>query len=313
VKPDITVVVPTHNRWHLLPLTLRAILGQRNVNFEVVVVDDGSSEKATGRVAELDDARVRVIRHGHPSGVSTARNDGADEAAGEWLAFCDDDDLWAPDKLARQLAAASDSGRTWCYGGAVRIDSTLRIMGGTPPPRPEEVARRMPSWNVMPGGSSNVIVRADTFRSAGRWDAGLINLADWDLWARLARHGPPACVAAPLVGYRIHLGNASADTELVLREARVLDGRYGARLNYGELHHYLAWVCLRSGRRGPAVAHLARAAARGQVRGVARTVVGLVPRRAANRVAALRPRPPIERSAWLAEAETWIAPLRDVT
>lgn len=312
MKREITVVVPTRNRRDLLQLTLRAVLRQRDVDLEVVVVDDGSTDDIVAGTTDLEDPRVRLLRHGRSLGVSTARNHGADQATGTWLAFCDDDDLWAPDKLARQLAAAAETGRRWSYAGAVRIDSTLRIIGGTPPPRPEEVSRRMPSWNVMPGGSSNVIVRADTFRAAGSWDPTLVNLADWDLWARLAREGPPACVAAPLVGYRIHYGNASADTALVLREARVLDGRYGARLDYGELHHYLAWVCLRSGRRRPALAHLARAAVQGDVRGVTRTVVGLAAARAASRVPALRPRPRAQRSAWIAEAEAWVAPLRDL-
>jgi hypothetical protein len=163
----------------------------------------------------------------------------------------------------------------------------------------------------MPGGSSNVIVRADVFHSAGGWDSALVNLADWDLWARLAREGSPACVAAPFVGYRVHQGNASADTNLILREACLLDGRHGARLDYGELHHYLAWVCLRSGRRRLAVDHLARAVVRGQVRAVARTLTGLVRHAMSKSVPALWPKPQAPHSAWIAEAETWIAPLRE--
>jgi glycosyltransferase involved in cell wall biosynthesis len=312
VKPEISVVVPTHNRRELLQLTLRAVLSQRDVDFEVVVVDDGSTDDIAAGTAELEDSRVRMIRHDRPLGVSTARNHGAEQAAGAWLAFCDDDDLWAPDKLARQLAAASETGCAWSYGGAVRIDSTLRIISGTPPPVPQELARRMPRWNVMPGGASNAIVRADAFRAAGGWDSDLVNLADWDLWTRFARNGPPACVAAPLVGYRIHNGNASGNTALILREARALDGRYGVRLDYGQLHHYLAWVCLRSGRRRPAMAHLARAAAFGQVRGVGKSVMGLVAARASRRLPALRPARDVQQNAWYAEAEAWIAPFREL-
>lgn len=310
MKPEITVVIPTHNRPELFQLTLRTVLAQHDVDLEVVVVDDGSTGDIVADGTDLNDPRVRVVRHSRPLGVSTARNHGADEAAGAWLAFCDDDDLWAPDKLARQLAAAAASGCRWAYGGAVRIDSTLAVIGGTPPPDPEDLVRRAPSWNLMPGGASNAIVHAGTFRAAGGWDPSLVNLADWDLWTRLAREGRPACVHRPLVGYRIHSGNASGDTPLILREARALDGRYGARLDYGELHHYLAWVHLRAGRRLPAVAHLARATGRGHLRGVARTIGGLVRSRVARRLPFVSPRAGTERSAWLAEADTWIAPLR---
>jgi len=310
VKPEITVVVPTHNRRDFLPLTLRTILAQREVGLEVVVVDDGSIDDTRAVVCGLHDRRVRLIRHDRVTGVTTARNHGAEEATGQWLAFCDDDDLWAPDKLAQQLAATATTGRRWCYGGAVRIDVALRIMGGTPPVDAEQLTARLPHWNLVPGGSSNVIVHADTFQATGGWDPGLVNLADWDLWVRLARTGPPACVAAPLVGYRIHNGNASADTELILREARLLDGRHGVTLDYGALHHYLAWVCLRSGRRRPAARHFARAAAAGQGRPVVRTTATLASRRLLNRVAfKSRPRPC--HTAWIAAAEKWIAPLRN--
>jgi glycosyltransferase involved in cell wall biosynthesis len=309
VKPEISVVVPTRNRRELLKLTLRSILAQRDVDLELVVVDDGSIDDTMAVVDGFRDPRVRQIRHERPTGVSNARNHGASVGSADWLAFCDDDDLWAPDKLARQLAAANATGRKWAYGGAVRINSSHNIMNGAPPPQPDRVAERLPRWNLMPGGSSNVIVRADLFSAAGGWDPGLVNLADWDLWTRLARIGPPACVAAPLVGYRIHAGNASGNTRLILREARLLDGRYGARIDYGELHHYLAWVCLRSGRRWPALGYFARAAARGQVRKIAGSLTALSRERFSRRKT---PRPDFSDSLglWTAHAETWIAPLR---
>jgi glycosyltransferase involved in cell wall biosynthesis len=313
VQPEITVVVPTRNRKELLQLTLRTILAQRDVDLEVIVVDDGSADDTPAMVSGFQDRRLRLIRHERSTGVSIARNDGAAAAMASWLAFCDDDDLWAPDKLVRQLATAAGTGRKWAYGGAVRIDSSHTIISSAPTPTPDQLTQRLPGWNLMPGGSSNVIVHADLFSTAGGWDPALFNLADWDLWARLAMAGPPACVAAPLVGYRIHGGNASADTKLILREARFLDSRYAARLDYGELYRYLAWVCLRSGRRWPALGHFVQAAARGQVRNVATTLAELSRDRLANRVTALRPIAAAARDPWIAEAEIWIAPLRDAS
>jgi glycosyltransferase involved in cell wall biosynthesis len=308
MNPEISVVVPTHNRNALLPLTLRTILDQRDVDFEVVVVDDGSSQDIGQIVAGRADRRVRVIRHDHARGVSTARNHGAAEATGCWLAFCDDDDLWAPHKLKRQLAAASETGRSWSYGGAVRIDSAHEIIGGTPPPVPQQLVERLPRWNLIPGGSSNVIVRSEVFSHAGGWDAELVNLADWDLWIRLSRQDLPACVAEPLVGYRVHAGNASADTTLILREASLLNGRYGNHVDYGELHHYLAWVSLRSGQRSRGLRHLAQAALRGQVRAAGRSAAVLLRARVRRLTKAAASSPPDQ--AWWREADTWLAPFR---
>lgn len=308
MNPDITAVVPTHNRAPLLLTTLRTVLWQQGVSLEVVVVDDGSTDDTAAAVEQLADPRIRLIRNDRPQGVSAARNRGAEQGRAPWLAFCDDDDLWAPDKLASQLAAARAVRRDWAYGGAVHVNIDLTVLSAKRPPHPARLVSVLPGWNLMPGGSSNVIVRADVFRAAGGWDVGLINLADWDLWARLAREGAPACVDAPLVGYRIHSGNASADTRLILREARVLDQRYGSKVDYGELHHYLGWVHLRSGHRRPAVRHFARAAVRGQARDVTRALAHLARRRMA-RLSVLGPKP--QGDDWIAEAEAWVAPLRD--
>jgi glycosyltransferase involved in cell wall biosynthesis len=310
MNAHITAVIPTHDRAGLLATTLRTVLWQRDVSLEVIVVDDGSTDETPTTVKQLRDPRVRFLRNERPEGVSAARNRGAAEARTSWLAFCDDDDLWAPDKLARQLAAAQTVGSAWAYGGAVHVNIHLAVLSAMRPPAPARLVSILPGWNLMPGGSSNVIVRTDTFRAVGGWDPGLVNLADWDLWARLAREGHPACVDGPLVGYRIHPGNASRDTGLILREARILDGRYGAKVDYGELHHYLSWVHLRSGHRRPAARHLALAAARGQALAVTRVLAHIARRRMA-RLAVLRAKRPLEADDWIAEAETWVTPLRD--
>jgi hypothetical protein len=151
-------------------------------------------------------------------------------------------------------------------------------------------------------------VKGEMFRKAGGWDPGLVNLADWDLWIRLARLGVPACVPEPLVGYRVHSSNASANTALVLREARLMDGRYDNRVDYGELHHYLAWVCLRSGRRRLAVGHFARAAFRGELAAVGRSAANIG--RAHLRWLLMGTTPLHADPAWCQQAEAWLAELR---
>jgi glycosyltransferase involved in cell wall biosynthesis len=309
VKPKITAVVPTHNRRDLLQLTLRTVLGQRDVDLEVVVVDDGSTDDTGDVVASLDDSRVRLIHHDTPQGVSTARNRGIAEAGGAWLAFVDDDDLWAPDKLARQLEAARDAGRDWAYAGAVKVDAAQRLTGGRPPPEPEELMARIMRWNPMPGGCSNVIASSSLLRRAGPFDRQLVNLADWDLWIRMARAGGrPAMVPSPLVGYRQHGGNRSLDTALILREARVIEGRYGTPLDWGGIFRYLAWLCVRSGRRHEALWHFARAAVRGQAASAATDLAGLFRDRLA--VPGIGRSRPHEHRDWGTEAEAWLACLR---
>jgi glycosyltransferase involved in cell wall biosynthesis len=148
--PDVSVVIPTRDRAGLLAQTLATVLWQRNVSLEVVVVDDGSEEPIVGRVTELSDPRVVVVRNETSLGVSGARNAGIERATGDWVAFCDDDDLWAPDKLADQIAAATSEGCSWVYAGDVNIDDRLRIIGGGPPPPPETVMADLVRYNAVP-------------------------------------------------------------------------------------------------------------------------------------------------------------------
>lgn len=202
--PDVSVVIPTRNRSQLLAVTLRSALAQRGLEFEIVVVDEASSDDTQAVIGSFKDPRIRVIRHDTPHGVSAARNRGIDEAQGAWLAFLDDDDLWAPDKLARQLSIARTSGAHWVYVGHVSINYRYQVFNGAPPVPPEVLMSELPQQNVVPGGCSGVLVSREALERAGRFDEGFQPLADWDLWLRLARVGTPAHVPQPLVAYRLH-------------------------------------------------------------------------------------------------------------
>ncbi|HEU5257564.1 MAG TPA: glycosyltransferase family 2 protein, partial [Vicinamibacterales bacterium] len=201
---DVSVIVPTRNRSALLPLTLRSVLAQRDVNFEVIVVDEASSDDTPAVIASFGDPRIRSIRHDRPQGVSAARNRGVAEARADWVAFLDDDDLWAPTKLTLQLGALRASGATWAYVGHVNFNVHHHVTGGSPPLPPSELLRQLPEHNVVPGGCSGVMVAKDAVRRAGLFAAEFQPLADWDLWLRLAHVGVPTCVSQPLVAYRLH-------------------------------------------------------------------------------------------------------------
>jgi glycosyltransferase involved in cell wall biosynthesis len=304
--PDVSVVVPTHNRRRLLGEALRSALAQRGVGVEVVVVDDGSTDGTEEAVAALGDRRVRLLRHERPRGVATARNLGAAAAHAGWVAFLDDDDLWAPDKLARQLAATGTE-EGWAYAGAVEVDLDGRLLGGSPPPPPDVLLAELTRRNPMPAGSSNVMVRARLLAEVGGFDPGLRHLADWDLWLRLARCGRPAWVVAPLVAYRIHPTQATMNTTGMVAEARVLAARHGA--DPGAIHRWAAWSQLRAGRRWAAAAAYAAAARTGDVVSLARAGVALLSPhptlvRRPRRRAAAAPDWQLAAQAWLEELAT---------
>lgn len=257
-RPQVSVVIPTRNRRRLLALALASVLDQRDVVLEVIVVDDASTEASAASPGRLGDARVRTIRHDAPHGPSAARNRGIAEAKGEWIAFLDDDDVWAPEKLAAQLQALAETGRRWAYTGAVNIAVDHRILGGAPPRDPATVAAVLPRLNAVPGGCSNVIVHRAALPPEG-FDGGLRLCQDWDLWIRLNQSGPPAWVPRPLVAYRVHGENASLNTAAFLADLEVLERRYGGRVDRVAFYRHLARVCLRANRQGPATGFYLRA------------------------------------------------------
>jgi glycosyltransferase involved in cell wall biosynthesis len=285
------------------------------VDLEVLVVDDGSETPIAERVAELSDPRVEVVRNETSLGVSGARNRGIERATGDWVAFCDDDDLWAPDKLADQIAAATRADRSWVYAGDVNVDDRLRIIGGGPPPAPEAVMADLTHYNAVPSGASNVVVRADVMSAVGSFDEDFKRVEDWDLWLRLARTGPPAWAPRPLVAYRFHPDNAPSETTSFVAEPKLLAQRHDLVFDLALAHRRAAWTCLRSGRRGAALRHYSKAVRAGDLTSIARMALTILhPSAGSDRVFGLlcggRSRDVME--AWNAEAEQWLERLRVV-
>jgi glycosyltransferase involved in cell wall biosynthesis len=304
MAPSVTVVIPTHDRRDLLLRALRSVLRQRDVDFDVVVVDDGSTDGTSETIEAEADPRVRMLRHEVSLGVASARNTGATAASGEWIALLDDDDLWSPDKLALQLTAAQGAGSSWVYGGVVEIDLDGRVLRGGPPPSPESLLSVLPRKNLMPAGCSNVMVRASELSQVGGFDPKLRHLADWDLWLRLAKIGPPAVAVAPVVAYRLHPAQATLDPTGMVDEAGVLEARYGA--DRASIYRWLAWSELRRGHRKEALGAYAKAVGIGDLLSVGRMAV-----------AALHPRPVSLRGGkateesrrWQRQAAAWLGEL----
>lgn len=306
----ISIVIPTRDRPNLFLETLQYVLRQREVELEVLVVDDGSNEPLSEMVPTARDRRVRVLRNDAAAGVSAARNRGLAEARGEWVAFLDDDDLWAPRKLIAQVTAAREGRLDWAYGGAVAINRHREIVAGGAPPSSEDAVRQLPYRNVIPAGASNVVARTSLLTRVGHFDTTLRHMADWDLWIRLAQQGPPAVVGEPLVAYRIHGANASLDVAKIPAELAVLDRRYaalrgGAPSDRAYVYRWMAWNSLRAGRRWPAVEAYLRAAAAGDPLSLLRAAAGILrPSLAQGRLGRHIPDP-----RWARQAEDWIGPL----
>jgi glycosyltransferase involved in cell wall biosynthesis len=304
--PIVSVVVPTRDRSALLLQTLASVRAQRGVDLEIIVVDDGSIDRTRDRVSALADPRIRLIGAERSSGVSTARNEGVSATRGEWIAFLDDDDLWAPHKLANQLAAADAIGRDWVCSGSVTVTDALRVVAGVPPRSPEVIAAALPFRNSIPAGASNVLVRREMLERAGPFEPRLRHMADWDLWIRLGALGLPAVVHEPDVAYRLHADNASTDAEAIDGELRLIADRHASRrtgvaIDRAFVLRWAAWNLLRTRRRSAAALLYGRAIMTGDWSSILRLVLTLADPHAAERAL----RRGLDRG-WAARAEAWL-------
>lgn len=165
--PQFSVVIPTLNRAALLPVAMRSVLAQTLDDFELIVVDDGSTDTTSTVVAAFTDPRVRYHAQAR-SGVSAARNAGAAAARGEFLVFLDDDDELLPDALERYGRAAREHG--WDVVSAAWIDvSADRRSWHTS--RPARDRRRETQLGVFLPGT--VAIRTAVFSATGGYDAEL--------------------------------------------------------------------------------------------------------------------------------------------
>lgn len=305
---EASIIISTYNRVDMLGQALRSALGQRGVDHEVIVVDNGSTGATGALLSQWDDSRLRVIRIEKSLGGTGGRNTGLATARGRHLTILDDDDVWHPDKVARQLAALRASGREWAFCGCVYIDDRRRVIGGVRPPSAEEVGRDLAFRFVVPGGMSNVLWRREALDGDGLLDPELFFTVDWDLALRLLRRSLPAVVDEPLVAYRQHGSNASRGARGFQHELDQLEEkhehlRHGGPIHRGMQYRFLGSQALRGGERREAAAAYWEAIRLGDWGSSLRALGVLLP----VRLQPLVRRMMLSDRRWMAQAESWLA------
>ena len=225
-KPVVSVVIPTHNRPKLLERSIRSVLAQTFDDFEVLVVDDGSTDDTQDRVLAVKDTRLRYIRHPVRRGAPAARNSGVENAIGEFIAFQDSDDVWLIDKLEKQVALIQESPATT----AVVYSGFLRVKNGSLKYTPKSEDKQI-RGKILPDllsgnfvSTQTMLVRRGAFDEIGAFDPDLRRLQDWDLAIRLADRYEFDLVDEPLAMVYDTLGNISADAEAFVESlTRILE------------------------------------------------------------------------------------------
>jgi glycosyltransferase involved in cell wall biosynthesis len=186
--PQVSVIIPTYNRAHLLSRAIKSVLNQTFQGFEIIIVDDASTDDTDKLVASFHDSRIRYIRHEKKYGGGAARNSAIKQAQGDYIAFLDSDDEWLPEKLEKQMKFFENAPTTLglVSTGALDIRENIPYQKYIPMFR-GNLAQRILIDNCV-GINGIVLVRKECFSKAGLFDENLRVSEDWDLWIRIAQH-----------------------------------------------------------------------------------------------------------------------------
>lgn len=220
--PAVSVVIPTYNRANLLQRAIKSVRDQTLESWELIVVDDGSTDNTKYVVDELTDSRVRYASHDNNEGAASARNTGIEKSKSEYIAFLDVDDVWYEKKLEIQLDKAKNQNADLVYCNEVvkgRGKNKVRrstISG-------KNVWKKL-LLNDRIGSCSRVLAKRKTLIDAGMFDEGLPSQQDWDMWFRVAKIGKVYNIDEILVEKYLYKDNISNDLSKLLQgEERVFE------------------------------------------------------------------------------------------
>lgn len=202
----ITVIIPTNRGGTYLDEAVASVRAQTAPVHEIILVDDGSPAPGLARTAER--LGLRYLRQ-PPSGLSVARNAGADAATGDWIAYLDDDDVWHPERIEAQLRALDDmpDAIAACTGGWYMDADGVPFGRGWG--AAQATSQQMIAYDVLPPRITTLLVRRDAYAAIGGCRSEMEPAEDNDLIQRLLQQGEFACVDRQLVGYRRHRGNVT--------------------------------------------------------------------------------------------------------
>ena len=234
--PLVSVVIPTHDRLPLLREAVESVRVQSFTDWELVVVDDGSTDGTEAFLDALanEDMRVRPLAMPHSGSATVARSAGVSASRGEWIAFLDSDDLWVPRKLEVQLRETLQHPRCgWSYTAYRHVDVRGNAIPGRParatPPRSGWILEGIVSFTIA-AAIPTLLVRRSLFDAIGGFDQALVLRSDYDLALRLALASESVGVTDTLVVVRDHPARTTSsypglgqldENEAVFRKAMV--------------------------------------------------------------------------------------------
>jgi glycosyltransferase involved in cell wall biosynthesis len=214
--PKISVIIPTYRHRDFILRTLDSVFAQTLLDYEIIVINDGSPDDTGNVLAPLIAAgRIQYLEQKN-QGQSRARNCGLERARGKYIAFLDDDDLWPPDKLEWQMDFLEKNPGVALVGGVFQMIDEMGNMGTRWKVYPDITFESLFLANpfISPG---QTLIRTDVLKELGGMNVTIWGADDWDLWFRTAKKSRIVMQDRMALYYRDHPGNASKQTARLLK------------------------------------------------------------------------------------------------
>ncbi len=217
-NPIVSVIIPTFNRSSLVCETVKSVLAQSFSAFEIHIILDGCTDNTESELEKLKDPRIAITKLKHFGRPAPGRNVGLRLAKGEYVGFCDDDDLWHPKKLEMQIEKLNRFPKAgMCHTGVVYFNDDREWAGGFAPGSSfRDLIRRNFVVN------SSVLFRRSIIDIVGFLDEDpdLRAVEDWEYWIRVVNRMPILFVDEPLVRYRVH-GSGISSNRIDMHNRRI--------------------------------------------------------------------------------------------
>jgi len=248
IRPLVSVILPTYNRASLLPRAIKSVLDQTYKNFELIIVDDNSTDNTKKIVNDFKDERIKYIWHKENKGAAASRNTGIKMAKGEYIAFQDSDDEWFPEKLDKQIKVFESLSLQY----AVIYSGFWYIRGGQKKYLPSSgiLSKEGDIFKVLLNGNfittQVVLCRKECFKKVGLFDEKLPRLQDWELWIRISKKYLFQYINEPLaIVYHQSESSISNNMDALIKASEMIVEKHkdDIRKEKGLLSEYYFTIC----------------------------------------------------------------------
>lgn len=229
-NPTVSIIIPTYNRAHLITRSIKSVLNQTFQDFEVIIIDDASTDDTENVIKNFKDLRIKYVKNEINKGAGASRNKGIKCSIGEYLAFQDSDDEWCPDKLEKQMEVFNKNGSDYCvvYTDMLRVfeDDTMQYWHSPDVMYKKLLTKDKKEYQVAGIGIQSALIRRDCFEKVGLFDEELPRFIDLELFIRLASLYKFYHIEEPLVKYYSTPGISSNENARFIARELILKKHY---------------------------------------------------------------------------------------